>query len=183
MRLKTCLAGLLCLGFLAFTGCAKPLPPDLEKGMTRVRYITSPKALKKSMFYAVYPQGRPSEFIGYMYSDLGAIDFSGPGNVAPIPGMPANGPSPYDEQTRDAAPALPPNVMILPLKTDPSRSQPQIVLKPDDAARQIIVEVYELPSQPPIKVEKRDLPLMTADPMAQSSAKSLMEQGATAGAR
>ncbi|MCZ6541254.1 MAG: hypothetical protein O6704_06345 [Nitrospinae bacterium] len=49
--------------------------PQLEKAGRVVRYMSAPHQLQRSSFIAFYPEGKPSEFVSWMFSEIGAAEW------------------------------------------------------------------------------------------------------------
>lgn len=115
--------------------------PQLEKAGRVVRFMSAPRQLRRSSFMVAYPEGKPSEFVSWMFSDMGAAEWP---------------PSEWelmDEEERRALRAM--GIPIIPkgvgihshLKKEGSR---QVIVKADDALGLVIIEGYLTPGQPPV---------------------------------
>jgi len=113
------------------------LDPDLQQAVNAARYMTSERFLSRSSFRYLFPEAKPSQFVGYIFSDLGVAEW----------------PLALDEmeqqQLRSAGiPALPATVALVARRPDPGLGK-QVVLRADDAADRIIIEAYQDPKTPP----------------------------------
>lgn len=121
----------LCLGLLlAIAACGQRSDPDLTQAIGALRSMSSSSGLSRSCFSVVYPDGKPSEFITYMFSDLGAAEM----------------PMPMDEgeaeQMKSAGQAmLPRTVLLSPAqRIDPNNKE--LVLIANDAEQSIVLKGY-----------------------------------------
>ena len=134
--------GLMLVMFAALVACGgkAEVPPEFERGVSLVRYFASPRYLGNSMYSATVEQHKPSELISYLFSTMGAAEWPPSEDSLEL----------TKEQARTTrTPLVPSNIRLRPLAPD---NQPglQLVLKPDDARKMIIVEGYVLPNQTPI---------------------------------
>ena len=118
--------------------------PELEKAGRVVRYMSAPRQLQRSSFMAVYPQGKPSDFVSWMFSELGAAEWP---------------PSEWelDETERRGMrsigmPVIPRDVGIF--STRRMDAALQIIVKADDSRGMIIVEGFLKPDQPSVLVKE-----------------------------
>lgn len=131
--LRWSFSGLLAVAIASGCQPQPKLSPELEQAVDAVRSMTSQRWLSRSAFTAVYPQARPSEYVNYIFSDLGAAEW--PIAVDPLEA----------EQLRSiGVTPLPPNVALVPQQTDPTRGK-QLVLRADDAVGLVLVDAYEEP--------------------------------------
>ena len=112
--------------------------PQLEKAGRVVRYMSAPRQLQRSSFIAFYPKGKPSEFLSWMFSEMGAAEWPpSEGELDPM----------EREGMRSAGmPIIPTGVRIYSrLKKNGSK---QIVVKADNRRGLILIEGYLAPDQP-----------------------------------
>ena len=144
---------LLCV---ATGGCSRSAPqvddPQLRKAEAVARHLTSPRHLSRSTYTAARQTGTPSELVSFLFSDLGAAEWP-----------PDEGDSEGErEQAKSArVPLLPRGVALVARQPD-SRVKRQVVLKADDAKRQLIAEGYADPAKPPVFVERWAMPEVKA---------------------
>jgi len=122
------------------SGCQpKPkLSPELEQAVDSVRSMTSQRWLSRSAFATSYPQAQPSNYVSYLFSDLGVAEWP----IA-LDALEA-------EQPRSiGVTPLPPNVALVPQQPEPTRGK-QLVLRADDTAGLVLVDAYEEPQTEPI---------------------------------
>ncbi len=114
--------------------------PQLEKASHVVRYMSAPRQLQRSSFIAFYPEGKPSEFVSWIFSEMGAAEW--PPSEWELDPMEREG-------LRTAGiPIIPKHVRIYSrLKKDGSK---QIVVKADDGRGLLLIEGYLAPEQPPV---------------------------------
>jgi len=118
--------------------------PQLEKAGRVIRYMSAPRQLKRSSFLVFYPQGKPSDFVSWMFSEIGAAEWP---------------PSEWelDEMEREGMrsagiPILPKEVGIFSsLRSDKAT---QIIVKADDSKELIIIEGFLKPGQPSVLVKQ-----------------------------
>ncbi len=140
----------LLLSMLVLAGCSGPsqsgADPRLEQAVSALKYMTTQRFLSRSAFSSIYPAGKPSEFVSYLFSDIGSAEW----------------PIAFDEgeaeQLRSARiPAIPRDLPIIPYKPDPAVDM-QVVVRADDAAGKVIIEAYAKAGEDPVLVEERVLP-------------------------
>jgi len=121
--------------------------PKLEKAERIVRYMSAPRQLKRSSFLLVYPEGKPSDFVKWMFSSLGTAEWP---------------PSEWElddvdrEGMRSAGiPILPKEVGIF--SSPQSDVLKHIIVKSDDSKGVLIVEGFLKPGEPPVFVKQWSL--------------------------
>jgi hypothetical protein len=100
--------------------------------------MTAPKNLSRSGFSA-QPNKSPSNFVSYMFSDLGAAEWPYTEEMA------QENPSIGEEAKAIGMPLIPKGVALVPRQPDRAQKK-QLVIKADDARNMIIVEGYTLDS-------------------------------------
>jgi len=130
---------MLPLFFMDFSGGGDY--PQLEKAISGVRYMSAPRQLQRSSFRAIFPEGKPSDFVGWMFSELGAAEW------------PPSEMELMDEEERRAIraigmPILPQNVEIR-QEINPQGGR-QVIVRGDDRQKKIMVEGHLLPEQGPV---------------------------------
>lgn len=124
-------------------------PPELKRAAAVVRYMASANQLKRSSFYVVYPEGKPSQFVSWMFSTFGTAEWP-----------PAEDSDEYDALEGAKAlgiPVIPKDVLIVANKPDPSAGK-QVVVRSDDQKSAVIVEGYLKPEGPPVLTRQWELP-------------------------
>jgi hypothetical protein len=118
--------------------------PELEKAGRVVRYMSASRQLNRSSFMELYPKGKPSDFVSWMFSDLGAAEWP------PLEWE-------LDEMERKGIrsigiPIIPRDVGIFSTRRmDAAR---QIIVKADDSKGKIIIEGFLKPDQPSVLVKE-----------------------------
>ena len=170
-------------GFLVvlLTGCASA-PQALEKGASALRRTMTPMNMKKSMFYVAYPNGKPSDYVSFMFSDVGASER-----------MPQEGGLEFSEEEANAinhsvSPMLPAGVILQPNAPRADEENYQLVLSADDAKGVVIVTGY-LPTKKadgtaetnvsPVLTKEIELAKVQPDPMVRLFYQSQIEMGAS----
>ena len=137
-------------GLISLSGCGKQAETidnaELSQAVQSVKYMTSKRWLSKSAFRSSYPDGKPSDYVNYLFSDFGVSEW----------------PIALDEMEADQLksariPPLPPTVVLVPNQPDPSETL-QVVIRAVDGEGLVIIEAYEDPNEPPIVREERVLP-------------------------
>ncbi len=114
--------------------------PQLEEAGRVVRTMSASRQLQRSSFIAFYPEGEPSEFVSWMFSEIGAAD-------RPPPEWELS-PMEREGMRTVGMPILPKDVRIdSHLKKD---GFTQVVVKADDSRGLILIEGYLAPDQPPV---------------------------------
>lgn len=126
--------------------------------------------LSRSAFYVAYPDGKPSDFVNYIFSDIGTAEWPPSDAWA-------------DEMVREQMraihkPLMPDGVAFVPLQADPQGGM-QLVVKFDDEKGVVILEGYADPGQGPALSEEVKLIKVTPDPVAKVFYHSNVEMGAS----
>lgn len=142
---------------IVLAGCSAPGPPDLRQAALVIGYELRPKNLARSAFAATHPNGKPSDWIEFRFSSLGAAERGYSEEDAE-----------RDPQVREQAravgmPLLPRGVTIVAGGVD-SEAGRQLVLRADDARGKVIVEGYESPDAKPALTREFNLPQVVAAP-------------------
>ena len=127
MKTNYLLPGIL---VLFSTGCQSAPDLDLKQANAAMAKMAVDRTLTKSCFAVVYPHGEASDFVTYLFSDLGAAEW----------------PIAFDEMEEEqleaiGQPSLPRNVIVSPFKRNQPNSK-EIVLIADNANRAVLVEGY-----------------------------------------
>ncbi len=126
--------------------CQTPPPPppkDLADGALVIREMMSPRKLDAAGFYRAYPDPKPSDFVSFINSDLGAILW------------PPREDSPFAddleiEQSRAIGETvIPKGIAFRRNRPDPEGGR-QIVYRDDDKNGEIVVEAYIDPRAEPV---------------------------------
>jgi hypothetical protein len=138
-------------------------PPELERAIDAFIRMTSPAMLRNSMFYAVFPDGTPRQYVSFLFSDLGTAEWPPAEGVEE--GLPGQ--------------SLPPNVAVTHTGPDTSRAM-QVVIRWDDERRMILFEGYADPLEPPVIRRETDLPVVRPSDAARLAAQGILEMGGRA---
>jgi len=136
------LAGWLFTGLtIASCGEQEPEEPiELKRAAAVVKYMMAPNQLKRSSFLAVFPEGKPSEFVTWMFSTFGFAEW---------PPYEDGDPMEIEQAKSIRMPVIPKDVYLNPRLLDPAKGK-QIVIKSDDQRGLIIIEGYLNPHVPPV---------------------------------
>lgn len=118
--------------------------PALEKAERIVRYMSAPRQLKRSSFLLVFPEGKPSDFVSWMFSSLGAAEW--PPSQEEWESMGG------DSAGSAGIPILPNDVGVF--SSPRSDVTKHIIVKPDDIKGLIIIEGFLKPDEPPVFVKQ-----------------------------
>ena len=162
----------------ALAGCSSA-PPDLAAAVRAVGSMLSPHGLQRSAFYAVYPEGTPSDFVAFIFSPLGKAEW--------VPDDPPA--APWRAGLVSAAEVLgvggelPPGaIALVPAEPEPHILR-QVVLRADDERGVVIAAAYEQPWSVPVLVQEWTLPRVRLAPGVAEMARDNLENGVDAGAR
>jgi hypothetical protein len=154
---------LVVAGLMLSCGQESDAPPELETTIRVFTRMTSPVMLQNSMFYAVFPQGTPRQYVSFLFSDLGVAEWPPPEGV--------------EEDVPEEH--LPANVAVTHTRPDTARGL-QIVIRWDDERRMILFEGYIDPRMPPVIRRETDLPVVRPSDLARVAAQANLETGARA---
>jgi len=142
----------LMVSFILLGGCQEaPKYPQLEQGVKVVRYLSAKNQLERSSFRLVFPKGRPSDFVKWMFSTLGKAEWP-----------PAEGSAELEPDMRQAlavtrTPILPQDLKLEPDHPEPESSR-QIVVSGDDSRWVIEVRGYLNSKEIPVLVREWPFP-------------------------
>lgn len=140
-------APVLAIALLA--GCGPRPPEELRRAVDATAWHMRPGNLRRSMFLAVYPDGKPSEYVNFLFSTLGAAERPPSDDGSELS---------REEAAAIRQPLYPSGVGIFPLRPDPDFDGPQIVLSHDDDAWEVVFEGYVDAGAEPVLVERRKMP-------------------------
>ncbi len=121
----------------ACTRSSEP-PKDIAQAVAVVGYLASEKFVNRSAYSATGEDASPSEFVSYLFSDLGAAELPEPAR----PGEPAGA-------GRGGPPSWPEGVALRPMRPDRHAGR-QVVVIPDDSRNVVIAEGYLSAMTPPV---------------------------------
>lgn len=139
------------LSALLLGACGKPAASsdaDLAKAERVARYLTSNAFLKHTAWRDVKEKDSPSELVSFVFSDLA---------VAAWPPAEDSDPRELEQARAIGVPLFPKEAALVPARTD-ARLHKQLVLKGDDAARQIVAEFYLEPGKAPVGTARWEMP-------------------------
>ena len=145
-------AATLSLGTSACRAPAPPPPEDLDNGARVIREMMSPRKLEAAGFYGAHHEAKPSDFVGFISSDIGAVLW--PSREGALFADELD-----PEQSRAIGETvIPKGVAFKRNRPDPNGGR-QIVYRADDEAGEVVVEGYVDPSSDPVFVRRWEFPL------------------------
>lgn len=126
--------------------------PQLNQAVRVVRYMSAERQLQRSAFRSAYPEGRPEQFVKWIFSPMGS---------ALWPPREGGGEFSREEQKmlkKTGIPFLPVNVALVAEQLDEERGQ-QVVVRGDDERQILVVEGYLDPQSDPVLVKEWRFPL------------------------
>ena len=142
---------LISFSLILVFGCNISYHAELEQGAQVIGYMLSPFRLRNSSYAALYPNGKPSDFVSFIFSDIGVAEW--PESEA----MAEEDPMILEQARAIRAPLIPKGVALVPLFPNP-RLGKQVVVRFDDEAGLVIAEGYLDPTQKPVLIRKWKLP-------------------------
>lgn len=124
--------------------------PDLKKAVRVLRFTTAKNQVSRSAFNFLEGEKTPSEFVDWMFSAMGTSEW-----------YMTEDSSEFTEEEmkmiKRVTPVLPSGVAVFPYapRTDSGR---QVVIKPDDSRRMILVEAYLIPGDQPVFTDEWKFP-------------------------
>ena len=134
------------------TSCQGSQDPELSRASASLRKMASSSLLGNSCFFVAYPNGTPSDYVRYTFSDLAAAELPVAMDEMEAKQMQSAGMTPF------------PNSVVLSPLTRQQLDSKEVVLEPDDVNRTIVVKAY-LPKEQTLQFQDQ-LPLGTATPNA-----------------
>ena len=129
-----------------YVSCQTPPPPppkDLTEGALVILEMMSPHKLDAAGFYRAYPDPKPSDFVSFINSDLGAILWP------PRADSPFADDSEIEQSRAIGETVIPKGIAFKRNRPDPDGGR-QIVYRDDDQTGEIVVEAYIDPMAEPI---------------------------------
>ena len=139
---------IMLLGVFMILNREKPESNEFEKAAKAVHWIILPHNLCCSLFTVAFPDGKPSEFVSYLFSDMGIAEwppYEGSGEFSP------------EELKFMNITQIPMDIELVPLYPDPEAGK-QLVVKFDDNRGMVIVEGYMDSDSEPVLVREWKLP-------------------------
>jgi hypothetical protein len=153
----------------ALVGCGSGLSgasPELEQAVRAVRHMTAPNQLSRSAFFAAYENGTPSQYVSFLFSDIGAAEW-------PV----ATSADEAEAMRAARIPVFPDNVLLT-RDSPSSQAKPQLVIRGDDRRGMIVVEGYKTPGKPPVLREEWALAKVSPAPGVREIFDDQVRQGA-----
>ena len=152
-RFATMLAALATA--LMLSACGSPgsdAPEDIKQALAAVKSTTAPHQLTRSAFYVAFPEGKPSDYVSYVFSTMGSAE------------MPYAFDEYEAEQMRSIGQVVyPDSVTLVPHQRDPNAAR-QLVLTADDARGVLIARGYVRGTEEPVLEKEWELKKVTPAP-------------------
>jgi hypothetical protein len=159
---------MLPLAICLLAACGQSAPPELEQGAAVVGYMLRPSNLSRSAFCAAFPDGKPSQFVSYMFSQMGSAEWP--------PSEAWADPAEREQMRAIRAPMIPADVTLVPRKPDPKQKK-QIVVRADDERAMVVCDGYLDPKSEPVASWEWALPKVKPAPGIQEMYRSNAELG------
>lgn len=173
MPVKTCRFLLAVIAINILLACGKPADGRkelLERAVSVCASQLAPMNLSRSAFYVAYPDGKPSDYVQFVFSTLGAAEWP------PVEG--GGEFSPEEQRGMQALnQLLPANIDFAPLRPDPGKTGLQVVFKADDGKGVVIFEGYASATDKPLLVVERPLVKVEPSMLARQAYQSMVEMG------
>ena len=160
-------AAWLAVALLAGCGGGERAPADLRQAAAALKAMSAPRHLSRSAFSAAFPDGTPSQYVSYLFSDMGAAEWPVAMDETEAEGMRAA-----------RIPVLPPTVRVVALRPDPGAGR-QLVVSADDARGVVVVRGYETHDGEPLLEREWSLPRVKPAPGVAEMHRSAAEMGAS----
>jgi hypothetical protein len=158
---------LLLFSVLILAACGESVP-ELAQAADVIHYMMKPQHLSRSAFYVAFPDGKPTQYVSYIFSEVGVAEW------------------PYSETWADemereqmkaiGAPMVPEDVALVPLSPDPCAGK-QVGVMFDDSRGVVIVEGYVDPAADPVLTREWKLLKVDPDPFIEDIYRSYVEMG------
>lgn len=153
IRVLGCLIWVL---VIPLAGCSgSEAPPELNQAVKVVGKMLTPRNLSRSAFYAAYPDGKPSDFVNYMFSPMGTVEW-------PPAADNREGLTVQDLRAAGITP-MPKDVRLVPHTADP-RYRKQVVVSADNVRGMVIAKGYIESDKEPVLVKEWPLRRVTLMP-------------------
>jgi len=153
---------------MALPACAPEPPAELREAAEVVHHLMKPDNLARSAFSAAFPDPRPSQFVSFIFSDMGVAEWPGAGGLDTDEDR---------ERLRAVGVPVPPaDVAFLPLVPDPTAGK-QLVVGFDDQRDVVVVEGYLDPDLEPVLRREWKLPRVLPAPGVVEVYRSALEMG------
>ena len=155
------------LSLLLIAGCAgdADAPADLKQAAVAMKAMSAPRNLSRSVFSVAFPNGTPSQYVAYLFSDMGAAEWPVAMDEMEAEGMRAA-----------RIPILPKTVRVVARRPDPAVGR-QLVVSADDARGVVVVRGYERHDGEPLLEREWALPRVKPAPGVAEIHRSSAELG------
>lgn len=126
---------------------------ELRKGIAVVRYMSSERQIKRSSFLLAYPEGTPEQFLSWMFSPMGLVEWP------PYEGGLEFSPEEERMVKKTGIPFLPKDLLLVPDEPELEKGR-QVVIQADNEGRRLIVKGYENPSDLPVVIKEWEFHVM-----------------------
>ena len=153
-RLITAIIMLVLMAFAyQYINRSRPRKSDVERAANVIRWMTAPMNMRRSVFFVGYPNGTPSDYVSYMFSEMGSSEWP--------PYEENMDPEEIEMMGMTRIPYFPSGVEIIKNDPDPEAGS-QIVISADDTRGVIIVRGYDDPAGEPSLT--KEYPLQKVEP-------------------
>jgi hypothetical protein len=119
---------------LLLAACGESEPADLVQAAQVIQHMLQPEVIAQSTFAVAFQDPRPSQFVSFLFSEMGGLEWAATAKVT--------GASPPGVNGRLATAA---GIVFVPRQPDPALGR-QIVVSYDDDRGLIVVEGFEDPT-------------------------------------
>lgn len=150
--------------------CGSSEDAELKQASSVILWMSAPMNLQRSMFSAAYPDCKPSEFVAFIFSQMGSAEW--PPSIEEA----ENDPTVRDQTDAVRMPLVPQSVAFVAHKIDPAKGK-QLVITFDDERRVVIVTAYLDPASEPQFIREFTLERVTPAPGVREMFQSNVETG------
>jgi hypothetical protein len=129
---------LFALILLLITACAEQVPQELNQAAKVIKFMMKPSNLSRSSFSVLFDQHKPSEFVSYIFSEMGASEW------------PMGGGLDDPEQLQSIGAPVPPTDVSFASRKPDLENMKQIVVGFDDAKGVVTIAAYLDPTKPSV---------------------------------
>ena len=170
-RLLASLATLLALA-LPVSGCgpsAPDAPQDIREAAASIKGSSSPRMLTRSAFYVAYPDGKPTDYVNYIFSTMGSAEMPYAFDEFEAEQMRSIGQVPF-----------PSTVTLVPHSRDATADR-QLVVSADDERGMLIVRGYLKGTEEPVLEKEWELKKVSPAPGVSEMYQSNVQMGMDSG--
>ena len=157
---------------LMLAGCGSPgsdAPDDIRQAAAALKGTSSPRMLTRSAFYVAYPDGKPSDYVSYVFSTMGSAE------------MPYAFDEYEAEQMRSIGQTVWPSTVALVANERDNTEDRQLVISADDARGVLIARGYVRGSPDPVLETEWELKKVTPAPGIREMWESNVQMGMDSG--